>query len=342
MNPLQRLSLRASTALFTSVATVAIVALGVLSLLNMNASEAVAQRVLSDVALTRAAGSADMMHDALRGDTLAAQLAGPKAPEERRKAIADDLTEHVKTMDEEMAHLERAASSAAVRAALAKVKPAVTAYTKAAAQLVAAALAGPVDASQAAEFDNAFGELETHLGALSTLVEQSTQAVVEHQSQGFARSRWTLGLSVLAGTLLLALFGWSFVRSTLTLLGAEPMRLRALSLRIADGHLGERFDQAPPQGSVADAMLRMQSMLSDTVCRIRANAETVASASQQLAQGNQDLSQRTEEQASSLEQTAASPSGRTPSAPSRPTGSPPAPARWRCAAATWSARWCRR
>jgi methyl-accepting chemotaxis protein len=54
------------------------------------------------------------------------------------------------------------------------------------------------------------------------------------------------------------------------------------------------------------AMQRMQQQLNQVVSSVRDNAESVATASQQIAQGNVDLSHRTEEQASSLQQTASS------------------------------------
>jgi methyl-accepting chemotaxis protein len=50
----------------------------------------------------------------------------------------------------------------------------------------------------------------------------------------------------------------------------------------------------------------MQASLMSVVSNVRANSESVATASAQIAQGNQDLSQRTEEQASALQETAAS------------------------------------
>ena len=53
------------------------------------------------------------------------------------------------------------------------------------------------------------------------------------------------------------------------------------------------------------AMQAMQASLIQLVSTVRANAESVATASSQIAQGTSNLSQRTEEQASALQQTAA-------------------------------------
>ncbi len=306
MNPLHNLSLRASTALFAAIAVLAIAALSSLSWLSMKSSESLADRVQVDIRLTRAAGTADMMHDALRADTLAAQLAGAQAPAERKKAIIAAVGDHAKTLAEQMAVVEEGAQDVALREALVKVKPALQAYQAQARQLVDAALAGATDVSRTSAFDTAFSQLEDRLGELGGLIEATSKLAVADQAAMFSRARWTLGIAAAAGTLVLSLFGLGFVNATLGLLGAEPRLLRTFSLQIADGKLGAAFGQQPPASSVGDAMLRMQKMLSDTVRGIRSGAESVASASQQLAQGNQDLSQRTEEQASTLEQTAAS------------------------------------
>ncbi len=54
------------------------------------------------------------------------------------------------------------------------------------------------------------------------------------------------------------------------------------------------------------ALSSMQASLTGVVSQVRANAESVATASSEIAQGNQDLSHRTEQQASALQETSAS------------------------------------
>jgi methyl-accepting chemotaxis protein len=58
-------------------------------------------------------------------------------------------------------------------------------------------------------------------------------------------------------------------------------------------------------GRLMDALQAMQHQLRDLVSTVRADAESVATASSQIAQGNNDLSARTEQAASALEETAA-------------------------------------
>ncbi len=77
---------------------------------------------------------------------------------------------------------------------------------------------------------------------------------------------------------------------------------------IADGDLAGRVDSdgIGETRKLLESIERMRTSVATAVGAVRANAESVATASAQLAQGNQDLSQRTEVQASALEETAAS------------------------------------
>jgi methyl-accepting chemotaxis protein len=95
----------------------------------------------------------------------------------------------------------------------------------------------------------------------------------------------------------------------LTLSIVRPLRVAQQAVaRVARGELDFRIDA---QGRDEAARLlgtvgEMRDSLSRLVARVRANSESVATASSEIAQGNNDLSVRTEHQASALQQTAAS------------------------------------
>lgn len=100
--------------------------------------------------------------------------------------------------------------------------------------------------------------------------------------------------------------GWSLSRNLRKALGAEPDALSEAVARMAGGDLSCPLQAAAEDtSSVLANVARMQSSLANVVSGVRANSESVATASAQIAQGNQDLSQRTEQQASALQQTAA-------------------------------------
>jgi methyl-accepting chemotaxis protein-1 (serine sensor receptor) len=84
-------------------------------------------------------------------------------------------------------------------------------------------------------------------------------------------------------------------------------RAAEVARTVASGDLTHQFDAQGRDecAQLLAALKAMQESLLHVVGDVRANAESVASASAQIAQGNQDLSSRTEQQASSLQQTAA-------------------------------------
>ena len=96
-----------------------------------------------------------------------------------------------------------------------------------------------------------------------------------------------------------------YVLSVMRQLGAEPGDLKRVAQGVADGDLAVDIALRPGDShSVMAAMHAMCGKLAHTVRAVRRNADSVATASEQIAQGNADLSQRTERQSSALQQTA--------------------------------------
>jgi len=122
----------------------------------------------------------------------------------------------------------------------------------------------------------------------------------------FWGSATRFSLFFVAALALIALLGWSVMRSISRALGADPAVAAEVTRRIAGKDLSQKvaLDGADDK-SLLVAISRMQDELAGTVRRIRTHAHTIAEASQQIASGNLDLSSRTESQASALEQTAA-------------------------------------
>ena len=296
MKLIEQLSIRASMALFGTLALLAMAGLAGVALVNLRAADDLAEQLLATVGLVRAAGRADMMHDALRGDVLEARVAS--TPDELKSA-RDDVAAHAAAMTKALVDAD-VASDPAIRQALAAVRPDVDRYLAAARQL----MDKPAEAAGRQAFGQGFAQLEKSLSALSDLVEAQAAAAAARRDATNARARLLLGGGVLLGLALITLFVATFARVTLARLGAEPAALRELAQHIADGGLDGQIDGKPPATSVAGAMLRMQATLAATVQRIRGNADQVASASLQIAQGNGDLSNRTEQQAAALQQTA--------------------------------------
>ena len=155
------------------------------------------------------------------------------------------------------------------------------------------------------------------IGPLAVPMERGIDALVKIQvddaRRGYdeAAKRYTairaVSIAVIAGGLLFAiLFGARMVSSITRELGGEPGQAAELARSVAAGDLSARVAlRAGDSTSLMAQLKEMQVRLSKVVGSVRANSESVATASAQIAQGNLDLSQRTEEQASVLEKTAA-------------------------------------
>jgi len=155
------------------------------------------------------------------------------------------------------------------------------------------------------------------IGPLAVPMERGIDALVKIQvddaRRGYdeAAKRYTairtVSMAAIAGGLLFAvLFGSRMVSSITRELGGEPGQAAELARSVAAGDLSARVAlRAGDSTSLMAQLKEMQVRLAKVVGSVRANSESVATASAQIAQGNLDLSQRTEEQASVLEKTAA-------------------------------------
>lgn len=171
------------------------------------------------------------------------------------------------------------------------------------------------EAFKAADFDAAAGDLAVKGidRAPSKLLDDAAEKIAARAARlstaaadAGRQSTWisiALMLAVAAcGAVSAVLFSRSIVRQ----LGADPAELTALVMRVTSGDLATPVSlRKDDKHSVMALLSEMQASLSQVVSNVRANSESVATASAQIAQGNQDLSARTEEQASVLQQTAA-------------------------------------
>jgi len=111
-----------------------------------------------------------------------------------------------------------------------------------------------------------------------------------------------LGVALATGAVLATVI----TRGLLRQLGGQPAAAAALARAVAEGDLTTRVDvRAGDSTSLMARLLAMQRALAQVVGAVRENAQSVASASEQIAHGNQDLSGRTEHQASALQETSA-------------------------------------
>jgi methyl-accepting chemotaxis protein len=247
---------------------------------------------------------ADMMHDAVRADAQRAYLGAlDKDPASITGAKAD-LSDHAKRFNDALAKLAELPLSTESRSALAVAQPLVKKYLDSAAVVIDAA---SVDAGKAkAELpalQSVFGELEDRMAALSGSIEKNDSGVVADARSNVKQTHALVVASLIVGAMLIVAAALALARNM-----TRPMT-HAVEVAGQLSH-GDLTVSIRPHGNdetvqLLQSMQGMQADFARIVSDVKANAETVATASREIAAGNLDFSNRTEQQASSLQQTAA-------------------------------------
>jgi methyl-accepting chemotaxis protein len=137
---------------------------------------------------------ADMMHDALRADVLAALLGAIRHDTAAITAAAQDQQEHEKIFRDSLAANQTLALSAAIRTQLAGVSAPLDHYIAAARDLIALAARDSAAADAATPaFLQAFSELETRMGAISDAIQAEAERVNAESAattSGFRQQLW--------------------------------------------------------------------------------------------------------------------------------------------------------
>eukprot|EP01114_Cavostelium_apophysatum_P015301 TRINITY_DN4137_c0_g3_i2.p1 TRINITY_DN4137_c0_g3~~TRINITY_DN4137_c0_g3_i2.p1 ORF type:complete len:579 (-),score=188.38 TRINITY_DN4137_c0_g3_i2:62-1798(-) len=248
---------------------------------------------------------ADMMHDALRADVLAALMAA--SPDEHTSAKRD-ADEHAATFKTTIAELDTEATNAGVKAAVAKVRPDVDAYLASAARMVALASSDQAAARLAfGGFMDSFRKLEGGMEGVSELIEKDSETARAGGDAVVEAAHLQIQLVALAAMLATIAMGWFLIRGIV-----RPLEEAIVFAdRIAEGDLGGEGGAVADSDRTETARLRraleaMRANLHRIVSAVRNGTDSIGTASQEIAAGNLDLSRRTENQASSLEETASS------------------------------------
>lgn len=157
---------------------------------------------------------ADMMHDALRGDVLRAQLAGMKHDQALAQEVRKDLDEHLKMFRDSLAELDAMALDADVRASRDKLKPALDAYMASAVEVVNLSLTDTSAAdAKLPGFQAAFKRVEDDMGAFDDLIESRAKVIGEASTRTASIARWAIVATALLSGVVLMLIGTAISRS---------------------------------------------------------------------------------------------------------------------------------
>ena len=263
--------------------------------------------VLDSATIQRNQMSADMMHDALRGDVLRALLGAERRDAEEQKRVREDLAEHVKSIRESVAANEAVPLPEDVKKALTATAPSLDSYVREAEAIVAKAFDDRAAAlARLPEFQRAFERLEEDLEKLTELIGKARKETRWAADEAKANARYAMGIVAVVGVLVLAACMALIGRSITKPLGLTVSRLRDIAE--GEGDLTKRVDVMSRDeiGELARWFNVFIENVHDIMAQVKDSAADVATAAQQLAAGSGQITAAAQEQASALEETAAS------------------------------------
>ena len=250
---------------------------------------------------------ADMMHDALRADVLAARLAADRNDAAEIKGVREDTAEYIALFRKLIDDMGAATTDAEIQQAMRQVRPDVDRYLTSAQQMVTLALSDK-DAAQAqfGAFMDTFRVLEKSMAALSEVIEKNSDATKAVGDAAVTGSRYQIISFAALAALVSLLMGRALARSIMMPLNQAVGFAASVARGDLSGRIDVGDDDVSETGVLKRALRDMNSSLHRIVSQVRGGTDAIALASGEIAAGNMDLSARTESQASSLEQTASS------------------------------------
>ena len=166
---------------------------------------------------------------------------------------------------------------------------------------------GARDAATALWMEQTRGRLNQYMANVQDYLTYQDQLVTQASDQTSAMVRSAVTVVGILSVIALAvgiLFAWMITRGIVRPLGTAVSAARQL----ADGDMTVRIDvnSKDETGQLLGAMDEMVKRLSQVISEVRAGADNLASASEEVNATSQSLSQASSEQASSVEETSAS------------------------------------
>ncbi len=200
---------------------------------------------------------ADMMHDGMRADVLAAMLAGVNKQTDKEPELLKDSLEHTKIFNDAITALEALPLDAHTRGAVAKVRPAMETYVKKVEEFSKLGVRDyPKAHARYDEFEKAFTVLEKDMGELGEFIDQRTKNTQETNATAAALEFILWGTGV-AGILLLA-GGYLIARSILQPLSEAGEVARSVGY----GDLSVAIDTSA-QNETGELMRALAAMVSN-------------------------------------------------------------------------------
>jgi methyl-accepting chemotaxis protein len=292
---------------YGALAVVVGLAIGAIAYRGLSQVDAAMDTIVENFAVQRSQLAADMMHDALRADVLAALVSAEKSDAAEKKRVLEELTEHSRSLREDLASTRSRAVSDAARRALAAAEPSLDAYVRQAEQFATVAFSDrPAALARLGEFQTAFKRLEEELAKVSEVISADTTASQAAGDSAVAATKGLIAGIAVAGLVVLLVFAVVLTRSITRPLAQLVDLLRDIAEQGGDLTRRLTLERKDEIGEAARWFNAFIDKVHAIMQQVRGAADQAVTASQQLAAASEQLSSGTQEQASSLEETAAS------------------------------------
>ncbi len=240
---------------------------------------------------------ADMMHDAIRSDVLAALLAAREGDAGRIKAVGSDLDEHIARLKANIEEIGHADLGTAARRQTDAVRPTLERYAAAARAIVQAA--GETDpGARMPAFEQDFEALEKEMEKLSDLIQSESEGADADSGSAMSMNRWATG-----GIVLFALIALASLTPVVFRRIASPLASLAKTAQTICGD-GDLTLRAPPCanneiGQTVQAFNALLDNLQGIVREVRADSQSIMDASRGLATASSQTCAASERQSQS-------------------------------------------
>ena len=284
---------------------------------------------------------ADQLHDTLRGQVLAAVLAGQQGNLGERQHALDTVGGYIKEMKNAVTDIEKRSDSPGVAAALKEARPIIESYCTQSEGVTTMAFDNPAAAiAMLPDFLKTFDALGSQMDKVDAAISKTASDARQQGDMAAAVARRVIFVTASASLLILGLLSFMIAAGitrklaiavdaanriaegevnvnvqsetgdeTAMLLAAMSQMIASVkeksdaAARIANGDLSIRVTPRSDRDVLGNALVQMNAKLSETMAEVRAGAAALSAAAGQVSASAQALSQGTSEQASSVEQT---------------------------------------
>lgn len=216
---------------------------------------------------------ADMMHDALRADVLAALSANNPALGVRLADVSAQVESHAQAFEAAIAENRRLAATPAERQAVTGLEAPLRAYIASARSIVAKATSDPAAAEAALpRFQQSFTALETAMGRATDVLDADTAELSDFAHRRSATAQVVLGLLLVLGLT----FSVLLIVLARRLVVAPIMALNEDMIALAAGRLDTRIRGAERVDEVGDIGRAVRAFQDLVTRRVREESEAGA------------------------------------------------------------------